>query len=163
MIPCGVRVLILAAAIASCAPTIDGPLEQQRARDTVDATELQTQLAALPGAVRADVTLHRPLQDPLGASQPASAAVLVVVDDRADRAAIDRTARALVHGTAPEITDPQVAVEVGAIRPTLAKVGPFTVEAHSKPRLVVSLALALGLLAGLAGWIAWRERPGQLR
>jgi len=158
-----VRVLVLAVVIASCAPTIDGPLEQQRTRDTADATRLQAQLAALPGAVRAEVTLHRPLQDPLGASQPASAAVLVVVDDRADRTAIDRTARGLLRGTAPEISDPQIAVEVGAIRPTLAKVGPFTVETHSKPRLVATLALALGLLAGLAGWIAWRERPGQLR
>ena len=163
MIRCGVRVLVLAVVLASCAPTIDGPLEQQRARDVADAARLQAQLAALPGAVRADVTLHRPLRDPLGASQPASAAILVVVDDRADRTAIDRTAHALLHGTAPEIASPEIAIEVGAVRPTLAKVGPFTVEAHSKPRLVALLVAALGLLAALAGWIAWRERPGQLR
>ena len=158
MIPFGVRVLVLAVVIA-CAPQVDGPLEQQRARDASDAVHLQTQLAALPGAVRAEVTLHRPLRDPLGSAQPASAALLVVVDDRADRAAIARDARALFTGTAPEITDPQIAVEVGAIRPQLAKVGPFTVEAHSKQRLVTTLALALIALLGLAGWIAYRERP----
>ena len=158
MLPFGVRILALLVVIA-CAPTVDGPLEQQRARDTADATALTTQLAALPGAVRAQVTLHRPITDPLGASQPAAAAVLVVVDDHADRAAIERTTRALVHGTAPEITEPQVAIEVGATRPQLAKVGPFTVEAGSRSTLVALLTVALGLVAALAGWIAWRERP----
>ena len=151
------RILALLVVIA-CAPTVDGPLEQQRARDATDAAALGAQLAALPGAVRADVTLHRPVHDPLGASQPAAAAVLVVIDDHADRAAIDRSTRALLHGTVPEITDPQVAIEVGAVRPQLAKVGPFTVEAGSKGKLVALLAVALGLVAALAGWIAWRER-----
>lgn len=153
------RILALLVVIASCAPTIDGPIDRQRARDAVDATRVSAQLAALPGTVRADVTLHRAVTDPLGPSQPASAAALIVVDDRADRAAIERTARALLHGTAPEITDAQIAVEVGAVRPQLAKVGPFTVEAHTRPRLVAALALMLALVAGLAGWIAWRERP----
>lgn len=145
--------------LAACAPTIDGPVDQQRTRDAADAAHVSAQLAALPGAVRADVTLHRAVHDPLGPSQPASAAVLVVVDDHADRAAIERDARALLHGTAPDITDAQIAVEVGAVRPTLAKVGPFTVEASSRPRLVAALALLLSVVAGLAGWLAWRERP----
>jgi type III secretory pathway lipoprotein EscJ len=153
-----VRALALLVLVA-CAPTIDGPIDQQRARDAVDAARVSTQLAALPGAVRADVTLHRAVTDPLGSSQPASAAVLIVVDDRADRAAIERTTRALLHGTAPEIADAQIAVEVGAVRPTLAKVGPFTVEATTRPRLVALLAVLLAIVAGLAGWIAWRERP----
>jgi len=153
------RTLWLAVVIAACAPAIDGPLEQQRTRDAADAAALATQLGQLPGAVRAEVTLHRPLHDPLGASQPGSAAVVVVVDDRADRAAIDRSTRALLHGTAPEIADPQVAIELGATRPQLAQVGPITVEAASKPRLVGAIAVLFALLAGLAGWIAWRERP----
>lgn len=151
------RFLVLAVVIA-CAPQVDGPLDQQRARDAADASALTAQLRALPGAARADVTLHRAFHDPLGASQPAAAAVLVVVDDKADRAAIDRSARALVRGTIPEIADPQIAIEVGATRPALAKVGPFTVEARSKGPLVALLAVALGLVAALAGWIAWRER-----
>jgi hypothetical protein len=153
-----VRVLWLLVVIA-CAPAIDGPLEQQRSRDAVDAAELSAQLGTLPGAVRADVTLHRPFHDPLGNSQPASAAVVVVIDDRADRVAIENSTRALVHGTAPEIADPVIAVEVGAIRPTLVTVGPFTVEARTKPRLVAVLALLFAAVAALAGWIAWRARP----
>jgi type III secretory pathway lipoprotein EscJ len=153
------RILWLAVVIAACAPAIDGPLEQQRSRDAADAAALAAQLGQLPGAVRAEVTLHRPVHDPLGASQPASAAVVVVVDDRANRAAIDRSARTLLHGTAPEIADPQIAIELGATRPQLASVGPITVESRSKPRLVALLALAFALIAGLAGWIAWRERP----
>ena len=153
------RILVLAVVIAACAPTIDGPIDQQRARDAADATALAAQLGKLPGAVRADVTLHRPVHDPLGASQPASAAVVIVVDDRADTLALDRSARALLHGTAPEITDPQIAIDVGATRPQLASVGPITVEAASKPRLVGALALLLAVVAGLAGWIVWRERP----
>ena len=158
MLPFGVRILALLVVIA-CAPQIDGPLEQQRARDASDATALAAQLTALPGAVRAEVTLHRALHDPLGASQPAAAAVVVIVDDKADRSAIDRATRVLVRGTAPEIADPQIAIEVGATRPQLAKVGPFTVEASSRGRLVALLAAALALVAALAGWIAWRERP----
>lgn len=152
------RTLALLVVIA-CAPTIDGPVDQQRARDAADAARVSAQLAALPGAVHADVTLHRAVHDPLGPSQPASAGVVIIVDDRADRAAIERTARALLRGTAPEIADPEVAVEVGAVRPRLAKVGPFTVEARTKPRLVAALAVLLALVAGLAGWVAWRERP----
>ena len=158
MLPFGVRILALLVVIA-CAPQIDGPLEQQRARDASDAAALAVQLAALPGAVHADVTLHRLVHDPLGASQPAAAAVVVIVDDKADRTAIERATRVLLRGTAPDIADPQVAIEVGATRPQLAKVGPFTVEASSKGRLVALLAAALGLIAALAGWIAWRERP----
>jgi type III secretory pathway lipoprotein EscJ len=152
------RILALLVLVA-CAPTIDGPVDQQRARDAADAAGVSAQLAALPGAVRADVTLHRAVHDPLGPSQPASAAVLVVVDDHADRAAIERTARSLMHGTAPDITDPQIAVEVGAVHPQLAKVGPFTVTASTKPRLVALLAALLAAVAGLAGLTAWRERP----
>lgn len=158
MLPFGVRILALLVVIA-CAPQIDGPLEQQRSRDAADAAALAAQLGALPGAVHADVTLHHAVTDPLGASQRAAAAVVVIVDDKADRAAIDRSTRALLHGTAPEIADPQIAIEVGATRPELATVGPFTVEARSKGRLVALLAAALGLVAALAGWIAWRERP----
>jgi hypothetical protein len=153
------RVLVIAVAIAACAPTINGPLDEQRGRDAQDAAALATQLGHLPGAVRAEVTLHRPVRDPLGASQPGSAAVVVVVDDHADKAAVDRSARALLRGTAPEIAEPQVAIEVGATRPQLARVGPITVEAGSKPRLVGLLALGFALIAGLAGWVAWRERP----
>jgi type III secretory pathway lipoprotein EscJ len=154
-----VRVALVIVALVACAPQLDGPLERQRAIDRGDADRLAAQLAQLPGAVRADVTLHRPAIDPLTeAASPGSAAVLIVVDDRADRGAITRSAIALVRGTAPEIAEPSVVVELGAVRPQLATVGPFTVDARDKPRLVALLAIALALIALLSGLVALRER-----
>lgn len=151
--------LAVLAVLATCAPTIDGPLERQRAADRADAMRLAAQLAQLPGAVRADVTLHRPVVDPLTqATSPASAAVLVVVDDAADRRAVTRSAIALVRGTAPEISEPAIVVELGATRPRLVRIGPFTVEDASRGRIVGALAAAFAMIALLAGWIAWRER-----
>jgi type III secretory pathway lipoprotein EscJ len=155
-----VRAIVIAVlVVTACAPTIDGPLETQRAADRDDAVRVAAQLAALPGAVRADVTLRRPIVDPLTqVTSPASAAVLVVVDDRADRAAIARASVALVRGTAPEILEPAIVVELGATRPQLVEVGPFTVEAGSRRRVVATLAAAFAVIAALAGWLAWRER-----
>ena len=145
--------------LAACAPAIDGPLDHQRAIDREDAVHLGAQLAALPGAVRAEVTLHRPVVDAFThETTPASAAILVVVDDRADRAAITDAARRLAHATAPEIPAPEIAVELGAIRPQLAAVGPFAVETRSRTRLVVTLAGGLAVIFLLAAWIAYRER-----
>jgi type III secretory pathway lipoprotein EscJ len=152
-----VRALLLL--LAACAPEISGPIDHQRALDREDSARLAAQLAELPGAVRADVALHRPFTDPLTrATTPASAAIVVVVDDGADRAAIAETTRKLARAAAPEIADPQLAVALGATRPTLARVGPFTVDAHSAPALKAALAAALALIAALAGWIAFRER-----
>jgi len=145
--------------VVACAPQIDGPVEHQRALDRDDSVRLAAQLAQLPGAVRAEVTIRRPVVDPLTeASTPASAAVLIVVDDQADRRAVQRSAIALVRGTAPEISEPAIVVELGAVRPKLASVGPFTVEARSKPRIVAAFAIALALVVALAGFVAWRER-----
>jgi type III secretory pathway lipoprotein EscJ len=151
--------LLAVAIVVACAPSIDGPIERQRSADRVDADRLASQLAQLPGAVRAEVTLHRPVVDPLtNSATPPSAAILVVIDDKADRRAVTRSAIALVRGTAPEISEPEIVVELGATRPTLASVGPFTVEAGSKPKLVAALAMSFALIAALAGWLAWRER-----
>lgn len=145
--------------LVACAPQIDGPIERQRAIDHDDSARLAAQLAQLPGAVRADVTLHRPVIDPwTQTATPGSAAVLVVVDDKADRGSIERSAIALVRGTAPEIGEPSIVVELGAVRPALAQVGPFVVEAGSKRRLVAAFVVALGLVVVLAGYVAWRER-----
>jgi type III secretory pathway lipoprotein EscJ len=152
-----VRFLIVL--LVACAPQIDGPVERQRAIDRDDGTRLAAQLAQLPGAVRAEVTLHRPTVDPLTQSvTPASAAVLVVIDDKADRRAVTRSAIALVRGTAPEIPEPEIVVELGATRPTLASVGPFMVEQRSKSKLVGVLAAALATICVLAAWIAWQQR-----
>ena len=150
----------IALMLAACAPTVDGPADRQRTVDREDADRLAAQLGTLPGAVRASATLHRAVRDPLAVTppSPSSAAVLVIVDDRADRAATARAATELTRAAAPEIERPVILVEVGAVRPTLAKVGPFTVEAASRGPLRAALAIALALVALLAGWIALRER-----
>jgi hypothetical protein len=167
--------LALAAAIAiaagtlACAPAVDGPAERQRALDREDGARLAAQLAALPGVVRAEVVLRRAVRDPLippaAAPAPPGASVVAIVDDRADRAAIADAARTLLRPLAPDAT-PAILVEVGATRPRLAKVGPFTVEAASKPALQAALAAALGVIAALAAalaYLAWsaRRRPGR--
>jgi len=154
-----VRALAIAVAIAACAPQVDTPAERQRAIDRADADRLAAELAALPGAVRATAELHRPVVDPftLRASRP-SAAIVIVVDDRADRRAVSAAAWRLVRGAAPEIPEPAIAIELGAVRPELARVGPFTVDAGSRRPLAATLAAALALIAALAGFIAWRER-----
>ncbi|MEJ7600900.1 MAG: hypothetical protein WKG01_23545 [Kofleriaceae bacterium] len=155
------RIALGLAVLVACAPVVDGPAERQRALDRADATRLASQLEALPGVVRAEVVLRRPAADPLALAPPApaGASLVIVIDDRADRAAIGTTARALVDTFAPEL-EPTIVVEVGAIRPTLAKVGPFTVEARSRGPLRAVLAGAFVTIALLAGWIAWRQRRG---
>jgi hypothetical protein len=154
-----VRVALIVIACVACAPQIDGPVERQRAIDREDADRLAAQLAQLPGAVRAEVTLRRPVVDPLTeTATPASAAILVVVDDRADPRAITRSAIALSRGTAPEVPEPAIVIEIGAVRPELANVGPFAVDVRDRPRLVAALAIALAAISLLAAYIAWRER-----
>ncbi len=151
---------IVLTVLIGCAPTVDGPVEHQRAADLADGDRLAAELAALPGAVSARATLHRSVADPLAVAppSPAGAAILVVLDDRADRAATLRDARALVRVVAPEIREPQIVVEVGAVRAELARVGPFTVEAGSRGLLRGVLAALLALVAALAGYVAWRAR-----
>jgi type III secretory pathway lipoprotein EscJ len=152
--------LLIALACAACAPTVDGPVERQRTADRDDSTALSAQLAKLPGAVSATATLHRSARDPLGVGAPstASAAVLVVVDDATDRAATTTAATTLVKAAAPEVSAPAIVVLIGAHRAELAKVGPFVVDKGSAGALKAALAIALVVIAGLAGWIAQRER-----
>lgn len=143
-----------------CAPTVDGPTERQRAADVADGDRLARALAALPGAVSAHATLHRPAADPLAPTppSPAGAAILIVVDDKTDRAATARDALLLARAAAPEIAAPAIVVEVGATRAELAKVGPFTVEASSRGPLRGVLAALLLAIAALAGYVALRLR-----
>lgn len=149
----------LAAALAACAPAVDGPAERQRALDREDGARLAAQLAALPEVVRAEAVIRRPARDPLapGPTAPAAASIAITVDDGADRAAVAAAARTLARALAPEAA-PTIVVEAGAIRPRLAKVGPFTVEAASQAPLRAALAAALAAIAALAGWIGWTAR-----
>jgi hypothetical protein len=89
---------------------------------------------------------------------PSTAAIVVIVDDQADRAATIDATRRLSRAAVPGV-ESAIVVEVGAVRPVLAKLGPFTVEASSKPPLKLALALVFALLATVSGFIAWRARP----
>ncbi len=155
-----VGIALVANALAACAPSVDGPVERQRAADRDDSVVLGAQLATLPGAVSATATIHRSVRDPLGLSAPssASAAVLVVVDDGTDRPATLAAATTLVSAAVPEVRAPAIVVLVGAHRAELAKVGPFVVDKASAGALKAALAIALLVILGLAAWIAMRER-----
>jgi hypothetical protein len=157
--------LLVVVVAAACAPAVDGPTERQRAGDRADAARLTAQLDALPGVVRAEVLLRRPVRDPLAPTLPPAASpacsIVVIVDDKADREAIARAARALALIAAPGL-EPVLVVELGATRPELAKLGPFTVEASSRGPLRAAIGIALALILALASWIAWRERRGRI-
>ncbi len=145
--------------LAGCAPTVDGPVERQRTIDRDDADRLAAQLGALPGAISASVTLHRTVTDPLaGTTRTAAGVALLVVDDAANREELARTATALFAASAPEVPAPTVQIVVGVHRPDLASVGPFRVEQRSVGPLKLALALALAVIAALAGWIAINAR-----
>jgi type III secretory pathway lipoprotein EscJ len=149
----------LAFVVVACAPPVDGPAERARTADAQDGAALERALAALPGATSAHAVLHRGFHDPLaGTDAPASAAVLVVVDDRANVSDVEAAAKRLVHAAAPDIAAPEVIVAVGAHRPELARVGPFTVDARSKRLLAGVLVAGLALVAALAGYVALRAR-----
>jgi hypothetical protein len=155
---------VLLVLLLACAPSVDGPVERQRASDREDGSRLSAQLGALPGVIRAEVVLRRAARDPLATAAPVApaASLVVIVDDLADRAATLATARTLSRAIAPEL-EPTIVVEVGGRRPRLAKVGPFTVEAASRDGLRATLAIGLALLAALAAWAAWsfaRQRRG---
>ncbi|HEY4055426.1 MAG TPA: hypothetical protein VGM39_02420 [Kofleriaceae bacterium] len=153
------RAAILVLALATCAPSVDGPVEKQRAIDQQDATALRAQLAALPGAIAADVVIHRGVADPLAAVNtvaPTTVSAVVVVDDQADRAATSARAEQLVRASTQVM--PTIVIAVGAHRHELASLGPFVVDAASKGPLKATLAIGLALIAALAGWIALRSR-----
>lgn len=170
-----VTLSVACAIAAACAPRVDGPVEKQRLADAQDAALLTAQLLALPGVVRAEVVLRRAVADPLAPVMPLAASpppasptvphaaattvsLVVIIDDRANRANTVRTAQALASAMVPG-SEPTIVVEVGAIRPRLAQVGPFTVEQRSKPALQATLVIVLALVAALAGWLAYRQRP----
>ncbi len=146
-----------------CAPVIDGPLDHQRAIDRDDGDRLAAQLAQLPGVVAASVVLHHAIRDPLGVSATAAAtfSAVITVDDRAAPEAIRAAAARLAHATLPELA-PAAAlpIEINASvhRPTLARVGPFSVEESSRAPLRVALAIGCLAIAELAGTLALRAR-----
>jgi hypothetical protein len=147
-----------------CAPVVDGPAERQREADRADAARLTAQLSALPGVVRAEVMLRRPAADPLAVTPagPPATSVVLIVDDRADRASLTTTARTLAKAVTPAV-EPAIVVEVGAERPVMASVGPFRVDEKSRTPLRAVLAIILALVLVLATWVAYREHQRRRR
>ena len=149
-----------------CAPAVDGPIDHQRAIDRDDGDRLAAQLARLPGVAAASVVLHHARRDPLGATAPAAAMLSAVIgiDDRAAPDAIRAAAVRLARATLPELPPSELAIEITAAvhRPTLAKVGPFTVEDSSSAALKAALALGCLAIAGLAGALALGARRHRL-
>ncbi|MBX3157245.1 MAG: hypothetical protein KF773_14815 [Deltaproteobacteria bacterium] len=153
--------VIAAAALIACAPAVDGPAERQRARDVEDGARLRAQVAALPGVDRVEVILARPARDPLAPPHLAAprhvVSVVAIVDDRADRDAVASSTAKLARSLAPA-AEPTIVVEVGAIRPELARVGPFEVAASSRRALQGTLVALLALVVGAAGLVVFRRR-----
>ncbi|HET7505339.1 MAG TPA: hypothetical protein VFK02_30175 [Kofleriaceae bacterium] len=155
--------LLIAAMVASgCAPTVDGPIERQRAIDREDGDRLAAQFLQLPGVVAASVVLHHAARDPLSAAPPSAATLSAVIatDDAADRSAIRDAALRLARAALPELASGAPVIEVHAAvhRPVLARVGPFWVEESSRGPLRAALALGCLAIAGLAGSLALRAR-----
>lgn len=169
----------LGAWLGACAPSVDGPIEHQRAIDREDGDRLSAQIALLPGVVGAQVVLHHAARDPL-ALTPAAPAVFSAVVTTDDAAAPDavrdaaiRLARAIVPELGQELGQalgPELGHELGASvavevvpvvhRPKLAKVGPFWVEDTSQRALRATLAIGCLAIAVLAALIARRYRRG---
>jgi hypothetical protein len=146
-------VAIAVAISAGCAPAIDGPVERQRAIDRDD------------GVRTADVVLQRAIRDPLATTPPAPAALraVITIDDPAAREAICAATERLARAAVPELAAPVIEVHAAAPRATLARVGPFSVEASSRAPLKAVLAGGCLAIAGLASALArgaWRHRRG---
>jgi hypothetical protein len=163
------RLLVLAIALAACAPEIPSPADHQRAVDRADADRLAGAVATLPGVTAARVELARDLADPLAplpaagarVAAPPRAAVVVVADPRTDADAVAAASRALA--VAAGVPAPRVAVAVArAPRATaeLVRVGPFEVAAGSAAALRATLLALLAIIAAAAAQVALRHRRG---
>jgi type III secretory pathway lipoprotein EscJ len=162
--------LWIAAAVAisaACAPLVDGPIDHQRALDREDSDRLTAQLTQLPGVVAASVALHHATRDPLAVTgpSPATFSAVIAVDDQAAPDAIRAATTRLAHAALPELpAGSTLPIEVNVVvhRPTMAKVGPFSVEDSSRGPLKLTLVLACLAIAALAGVVARNVRRHRL-
>ena len=165
--PSSLAIALAVAISAGCAPAIDGPIDHQRAIDRDDGDRLAAQLGQLPGVVAASVVLHRTTRDPLAVTPPSppSLAAVIAVDDQADRDAIRAATDRLARATLPELpAGAALPIEINAVvhRPTLAKLGPFSVEQSSRAALRATLALGCVAIAALAATLALYARRHRL-
>jgi hypothetical protein len=155
----GSSAIAVALAISACAPGVDGPLDHQRAIDRDDSERLAAQLAQLPGVASASVILHRAVRDPLSvaAPTPTTFTAVIGIDDRADARALQASAERLARASLPELAPGAalpIEIHTTVHRPSLAKVGPFSVEDTSRTALRITLAVACLAIAGLAAALA---------
>jgi hypothetical protein len=163
----GLVIAVAVAISAACAPLVDGPIDHQRALDREDSDRLSAQLAQLPGVVTANAVLHHPIRDPLAvtAPSPATFSAVIAVDDRAAPDAIRAATTRLAHAALPELpAGAALPIEVNVVvhRPTMARVGPFSVEDSSRGPLKITLVLGCLAIAALAGVVARRARRHRL-
>jgi hypothetical protein len=163
----GLPIAVAVAISAACAPPVDGPIDHQRALDREDGDRLTAQLAQLPGVVTASVVLHHAMRDPLAVTAPSPArfSAVIAVDDQAAPDAIRAATIRLARAQVPELpAGAALPIEVNVVvhRPTVAKVGPFSVEDSSRGPLRLTLVLGCLAIAALAGAVAWSARRHRL-
>lgn len=152
---------IVAVVVVTCGcdrDLVPSPHARHDAEDVADARRLEQQLAALPSVSRASVVVHRPFVDPLEPQrdvQPARASVLLV-----STADLESTVKQLATAALPDVPVSIVIVPPSPPPVKTATVGPFVVAEGSRRALQATLAIALALIAGLAGYVAWSQRRG---
>jgi len=107
------------------------------------------------------------MRDPLAVTPPSAAALsaVIAIDDGADPSAIRAATVRLAHAALPELATgapPAIEIHPSIHRATLARVGPFSVDASSRVPLKAVLALACLAIAGLAGALARNARRHRL-
>lgn len=140
---------------------VPSPRARHDAADGADAGQLERQLAAIPGVASASVVVHRPFVDPLAPPSPPTAATasVLVVEARSDPS-IEQRVRTLARAALPDVPVSIVVAPPVAPPVATANVGPFVVAAESKRALQATLAIALAVIAALAGYVAWNQRRG---
>ena len=161
---------MIACGLAACADPdsiIATPHELHDRVDARDAAAIAHSLGTLPGIVAVDATVRRPFADPLASVAIAgtpTAAIALTIDTRISSTVAAEDATRIATAIVPSLLPVNIHVVIAAAAPLprLAHVGPFTVEESSRTPLMATLAAALLLLLALAGWIAFRERPGRV-
>ncbi len=153
----GLVALLATAALGSACSIEDAlppsPAAAARAADDALGRRLRAHLIALPMIADAEVVIERAPPDPL-ARTPAvatpSVTIALVADADAPVDRLDGLARAAARTLVGD--DARTAITILPVhrRPTLARLGPFTVAASARGPLLAVIAGALAVIAVLA-------------
>jgi len=166
---------VLALTVVACGdPRLGAPADEQRVRDRALASDLARHIEVIPGVERVSAWVRHPVRDPLapdtlafrGAdagsdrdddpAARAAASIAVVTRAGVSPSTIATQARTLAVAALGDVRADDVEVMIVAALPPppeLVDLGPFRVERGSRTGLVITLAAALVLIAGLASWI----------